>query len=70
MWSEKRGIEGTIVFAIFPIVWCILGNISYYLSGIERFYNFTSVINIGQYPLGCQLFRSGNPTGSYISYKR
>ena len=46
MWSEKRGIEGTIVFAIFPIVWCILGNISYYLSGIERFYNFTSVINI------------------------
>lgn len=46
MWSEKRSIEGTIVFAIFPIVWCILGNISYYLSNIERFHNFTSVINI------------------------
>ena len=33
MWSEKRGIEGYIFLAVFPIVINIATNFAYFVSG-------------------------------------
>lgn len=46
MWSEKRGLEGSLFFAIWPILWCIVGNISYNLKSIDGVYSFTLGIPI------------------------
>lgn len=50
MWSEKRGLESNLIFAIFPIVLNIATNFVYFMRG-GSYENLEGVNNVNSFTL-------------------